>query len=85
MRVAGVGAVRVGDPVEGGVPGAPGPQLQEVPQVDQEGGGVGGQERDLVPGVLHPGLVTVTRSAVVPQKVASEFHPKVRNHGEGPY
>ena len=22
---------------------------------------------------------------VVPQKVPSEFHPKVRNHGEGPY
>ena len=22
---------------------------------------------------------------VVPQKVASELHPKVRNHGEGPY
>ena len=21
----------------------------------------------------------------VPQKVASELHPKVRNHGEGPY
>ena len=24
-------------------------------------------------------------SKVVPQKVASELHPKVRNHGEGPY
>ena len=24
-------------------------------------------------------------SALVLQKVASEFHPKVRNHGEGPY
>ena len=24
-------------------------------------------------------------SALVPQKVASELHPKVRNHGEGPY
>ena len=23
--------------------------------------------------------------ALVPQKVASELHPKVRNHGEGPY
>ena len=22
---------------------------------------------------------------IVPQKVASELHPKVRNHGEGPY
>ena len=22
---------------------------------------------------------------LVPQKVASELHPKVRNHGEGPY
>ena len=22
---------------------------------------------------------------VVPQKVASELHPRVRNHGEGPY
>ena len=26
-----------------------------------------------------------TLSAVVLQKVASELHPKVRNHGEGPY
>ena len=25
------------------------------------------------------------RSALVLQKVASELHPKVRNHGEGPY
>ena len=25
------------------------------------------------------------RSQVVLQKVASELHPKVRNHGEGPY
>ena len=25
------------------------------------------------------------RLAVVLQKVPSEFHPKVRNHGEGPY
>ena len=25
------------------------------------------------------------RFQVVPQKVASELHPKVRNHGEGPY
>ena len=22
---------------------------------------------------------------IVPQKVATELHPKVRNHGEGPY
>ena len=25
------------------------------------------------------------RDRLVLQKVASEFHPKVRNHGEGPY
>ena len=25
------------------------------------------------------------RHRLVLQKVASEFHPKVRNHGEGPY
>ena len=24
-------------------------------------------------------------SVLVLQKIASEFHPKVRNHGEGPY
>ena len=32
-------------------------------------------------------LTTLQRAGVktVPQKVASELHPKVRNHGEGPY
>ena len=29
--------------------------------------------------------VGTAQCAVVPQKVASELHPKVRNHGEGPY
>ena len=78
MGVSVVGAGRVGDPVEGGVPGAPGPQLQEVPQVDQEGGGVGGQQRDLVPGVLHPGLVTVTRSAGVWRSPVTTAHSELR-------
>ena len=32
----------------------------------------------------HP-IITPNMSPVVPQKVASELHPKVRNHGEGPY
>ena len=47
------------------------------------GGGVGqlhpGQPGALLPGQRHrdPGLVL--------QKVASELHLKVRNHGEGPY
>ena len=28
---------------------------------------------------------TLTLTSLVLQKVPSEFHPKVRNHGEGPY
>ena len=31
------------------------------------------------------GCGTLAGSAVVLQKVPSELHPKVRNHGEGPY
>ena len=39
-------------------------------------------EQTLTPQLcLGLGLGVVT----VPQKVASELHPKVRNHGEGPY
>ena len=34
---------------------------------------------------LTMGLATVTGVTLVLQKVASELHPKVRNHGEGPY
>ena len=42
-------------------------------------------------GVLHPGHAGLLLAAAGPglrlvlQKVASELHPKVRNHGEGPY
>ena len=40
-----------------------------------------GEEHPLAPVlVAAPGVLVV-----VPQKVASELHPKVRNHGEGPY
>ena len=34
---------------------------------------------------VDDGLVGLHALVVVPQKVASELHPKVRNHGEGPY
>ena len=41
-------------------------------------------------GVLHPGHAGLLLAAgpdlrLVLEKVASELHPKVRNHGEGPY
>ena len=39
-------------------------------------------------GVLDKATAAAARTgtrALVPQKVASELHPKVRNHGEGPY
>ena len=43
-------------------------------------------------GVLHPGHAALILLAaagpglrLVLQKVASELHPKVRNHGESPY
>ena len=51
------------------VPGAPHPVVL-VPVA----GGVAGPVR---PELCAPALVL--------QKVASELHPKVRNHGEGPY
>ena len=36
-------------------------------------------------GVLRVVTAAVGHLGVVLQKVASELHPKVRNHGEGPY
>ena len=38
-----------------------------------------------VPDLFSVGLLLQLRSRLVLQKVASELHPKVRNHGEGPY
>ena len=35
--------------------------------------------------VVGDGLTCNAGTALVLQKVASELHPKVRNHGEGPY
>ena len=35
--------------------------------------------------VITPDMVPSEPYEVVLQKVASELHPKVRNHGEGPY
>ena len=46
------------------------------------GGGGGGVRRELYQAV---GTNESTASGLVLQKVASELHPKVRNHGEGPY
>ena len=34
---------------------------------------------------LESTMDQVTSTSIVFQKVASELHPKVRNHGEGPY
>ena len=39
----------------------------------------GRHDGEVVAGALQQQCV------LVPQKVASELHPKVRNHGEGPY
>ena len=50
-------------------------------QNTRSGAGQGGSLR-------HPDAVPASTSAaclLVLQKVASELHPKVRNHGEGPY
>ena len=44
---------------------------------------------DWVPEVVHNmslvSRMTALRLKLVLQKVPSELHPKVRNHGEGPY
>ena len=66
-------------------------QLRHRPQrrvVVQRRGGVLGQGagRRHVLRALRPGPGSQSEaSTVVLQKVASELHPKVRNHGEGPY
>ena len=39
-------------------------------------------------GFVHTDVLSISRYSSAPlvlQKVASELHPKVRNHGEGPY
>ena len=46
---------------------------------------IGGVSPEVSP---RPHMVTSPQhpaSLIVPQKVASELHPKVRNHGEGPF
>ena len=49
----------VGHPVERRHPGPLGPELHQVPEIDQEGVPVLLQEWDVTPGVLHLGLETV--------------------------
>ena len=46
----------VGHPVERRHPGPLGPELHQVPEIDQEGVPVLLQEWDVTPGVLHLGL-----------------------------
>ena len=60
-----------------------------LPGVGEAGGGVvdGGEDHAAEDGdgALEAGEHREHLHSLVLQKVASKLHPKVRNHGEGPY
>ena len=62
--------------------------LEAAPRTLRAEAGARGHPGDEVPLARRhvADIVTPTSSySLVLQKVASELHPKVRNHGEGPY